>query len=65
MKRNGRSKGFGFVEFNNEEDQRAGLQQVDQFDIEGRKVIVKVALTENTPPAVAAAGEAAPASPAK
>lgn len=51
MKHNGRSKGFGFVEFHNEADQHAALQQVDQREVEGRKLIVKVALTENRPPA--------------
>jgi len=56
MKHNGRSKGFGFVEFQNEADQHAALQQVDQREVEGRKLIVKVALTENRPPASPAAG---------
>jgi RNA recognition motif-containing protein len=47
MKRNGRSKGFGFVEFNNEDDQKAALAKLDNHEVEGRNLIVKVALTEN------------------
>jgi len=45
--RNGRSKGFGFVEFENEERQKAALTQGENFEVEGRKLIVKIALTEN------------------
>jgi len=53
-KRNERSKGFGFVEFNNAEDQQKALS-VNNKEVEGRQLIVKVALTElagtNTPAA--------------
>jgi len=45
--RNGRSKGFGFVEFGNEEDQRAALAAAEKFVIGERNLIVKIALTEN------------------
>jgi len=65
-KRNNRSKGFGFVEFNSEEDQKKALAAVDKKTVESRELIVKVALTEVAAPA--AAGEApkkdaTPASP--
>jgi len=45
--RNGRSKGFGFVEFANEEDQKAALAAAEKFSISDRNLIVKIALTEN------------------
>jgi len=47
--RNGRSKGFGFVEFANEEDQKAALAAAEKFSIGDRNLIVKIALTENRP----------------
>jgi len=59
-KRNNRSKGFGFVEFNSEEDQKKALAAVDKKTVENRELIVKVALTEIAAPAPAA-GEAAAA----
>jgi len=52
-KRNNRSKGFGFVEFNNTEDQTKALAAVDKKSVQERELIVKVALTEVVP----AAGE--------
>jgi len=58
-KRNERSKGFGFVEFNNAEDQQKALS-INNKDVEGRQLIVKVALTEV---AQAAANEAASPAP--
>jgi len=48
--RNGRSKGFGFVEFENEEDQKEALVVAEKFEVEGRKLIVNIALTENRKP---------------
>lgn len=48
-KRSGRSKGFGFVEFDNEVDQQKALTAIDKKQVEGREVVVKVALTENKP----------------
>jgi len=48
--RNGRSKGFGFVEFENEEDQKAALVVAEKFEVDGRKLIVNIALTENRRP---------------
>jgi len=56
-KRNNRSKGFGFVEFNNADDQAKALQAVDKKKVQERELIVKAALTE----APAAAGEKAAA----
>jgi len=50
-KRNERSKGFGFVEFNNSEDQQKALS-VNNKEVEGRTLIVKVALTEAAQQAV-------------
>jgi len=43
--RNGRSKGFGFVEFDNEVDQKAALDASSKLSAEGRELIVKIALT--------------------
>jgi len=60
-KRNERSKGFGFVEFHNQDDQQKALS-VNNKDVEGRPLIVKVALTEAVQQA--SAQNAAPASPA-
>jgi len=57
-KRNERSKGFGFVEFNNSEDQQKALS-INNKEVEGRALIVKVALTESAQHA--AADAAAPA----
>jgi len=44
-KRNTRSKGFGFVEFENEPDQQAALKDFDGFTLHERVLNVKVALT--------------------
>jgi len=43
-KRNNRSKGFGFVDFGNAEDQAKALQAVDKKNVEGRELIVKIAI---------------------
>jgi len=61
-KRNNRSKGFGFVEFNNAEDQTKALQAVDKKKVQERELIVKAALTEV--PAAAGEKAAAPAAAA-
>jgi len=45
--RNGRSKGFGFVEFDSEDNQNSALTAAENFESDGRKLIVKIALTEN------------------
>jgi len=44
--RNGRSKGFGFVEFGNEDDQKSALTAAEKFEVDTRKLIVKIALTD-------------------
>jgi len=62
-KHNERSKGFGFVEFNNADDQQKALAAIDKKSVEGRELVVKVALTEVAKAATAPAA-AAPASPA-
>jgi len=64
-KRNQRSKGFGFVEFANEADQKKALTAMDKKDVEGREIVVKVALTEDKAAAVAAAAAAPPAAEKK
>jgi RNA recognition motif-containing protein len=39
----GRSKGFGFVTFATDEAAQAAIQQMNEKEIEGRKIIVNVA----------------------
>lgn len=39
----GRSKGFGFVTFATEEAAQAAIQQMNEKEVEGRKIIVNVA----------------------
>lgn len=39
----GRSKGFGFVTFATEEAASAAVQQLNEKEVEGRKIIVNVA----------------------
>lgn len=39
----GRSKGFGFVEFTNEEDAQKAIDAMSGKDIEGRNLVVNVA----------------------
>jgi len=46
-KRNGKSKGFGFVEFETNEDQQKALQTLNGKQVEGRDITLKVALTDN------------------
>jgi len=48
--RSGRSKGFGFVEFENEADQQKALNTVNKMVVDERELSVKVALTEQTKP---------------
>jgi len=45
--RSGRSKGFGFIEFDNESDQQKALAALNNKKVEERELVVKVALTEN------------------
>jgi len=44
--RSQRSKGFGFIEFENEQDQQKALAGLNGKQVEGRDLVVKVALTE-------------------
>lgn len=45
-KKSQRSKGYGFVEFENEGDQQKALAALNTKQVEGRELVVKVALTE-------------------
>jgi len=45
-KRNGRSKGFGFVEFDAHEDQQKALTTLNGKKIEERELVLRVALTD-------------------
>jgi len=45
-KKNGKSKGYGFVEFDTQEDQQKALQALHKQSVDGRELSVKVALTE-------------------
>lgn len=45
-KRNGRSKGYGFVEFDNQEDQQKALAALNKKIVDSRELSVKIALTE-------------------
>jgi len=49
-KRNGRSKGYGFVEFENEEDQKKALDVLNKKEVDKRELSVKIALTEVAKP---------------
>jgi RNA recognition motif-containing protein len=62
--RNGRSKGFGFVEFDNEADQKTALDASSKLSAEGRELIVKIALTAPEPSPKDAASTPAPPPPA-
>jgi len=64
--RNGRSKGFGFVEFENEADQKAALTASEKLVVDNRPLSVKIALTAPDIPkdAAAAPAPAAAAAPA-
>jgi len=56
-KKTGRSKGFGFAEFDNEKDQQAALAALNNKPVDGRELVVKVALIDEH----AEKAEAAPA----
>jgi len=59
-KRNGRSKGFGFVEFDNHEDQQKALNTLNGKKIEERELILRVALTDEAAKAEKQEGEQQP-----
>jgi RNA recognition motif-containing protein len=42
--RTGRSKGFAFVKFSSAEEASAAIEALNEQDIEGRKIFVKVAM---------------------
>jgi RNA recognition motif-containing protein len=44
--RHGKSKGYGFVEFENEEDQLKALESVKDVTLEDRAIYLKVALSD-------------------
>jgi len=46
IKRNKRSKGFGFAEFAKQEDQVAALNKLNKFVADGRELITKIAFAE-------------------
>ena len=43
----GRSKGFGFVEMDNEEDARRAIEELNGAEFEGRTMVVKEARPRN------------------
>lgn len=49
---NGCSKGYGFVELENEEEQLKALESVKDVVLEGRSIYLKIALSEQKVPAV-------------
>jgi RNA recognition motif-containing protein len=63
-KRNGRSKGYGFVEFETEADQKKALDGLNKMTVEGRELSVKIALTEINLPEEAEGEDKKPNQPA-
>ncbi|KAJ3036323.1 hypothetical protein HK097_003863 [Rhizophlyctis rosea] len=57
--RNGRSKGFGFVEVENEEQQQKVLNELKNVVVDGRELVIKVALASQVPPAASEGEEKA------
>jgi RNA recognition motif-containing protein len=43
-KMSGRSKGFGFAEFESEEQAQAAIAALNEMEVDGRKLMVKIAL---------------------
>jgi len=43
----GRSKGFGFVEFENDDEAKAAIEQLTGTEFSGRPLVVKEALPKN------------------
>ena len=43
----GRSKGFGFVEFENDDEAKAAIEQLSGTESSGRPLVVKEALPKN------------------
>lgn len=51
VKPNGKSKGYGFAEFENTADQQKALAASDKKNVQGREIVVKVALVPPVQPA--------------
>lgn len=49
-RKNGSSKGFGFVELTSNEEQQRALAALDNADCHGREISLKVALNDQVPP---------------
>lgn len=47
----GRSKGFGFVEFENPEEAKAAIEKINGTDVDGRNIIVNEARPKEDRPA--------------
>jgi hypothetical protein len=58
-RRNGSSRGYGFIEFDSAADQKVALEKLEKKQYEGRELAVKVALAQ--PPKVETAPAPAPA----
>jgi RNA recognition motif-containing protein len=43
----GRSKGFGFAEMENDEDAEKAIKELNGAELEGRAMVLKVALPKN------------------
>lgn len=43
----GRSKGFGFVTFTNDEDAQSAIEKLNEHEINGRKLVVNIAKPKN------------------
>jgi RNA recognition motif-containing protein len=63
--RNGRSRGYGFVEFENEKDQITAMQTKNDIDVEGphgsRKISVTISNSVSPPEEIPAPGTTSPA----
>lgn len=46
-KMSGRSKGFGFVEFESEEEATKAMEALNNAEVSGRKIVVNIAHPEN------------------
>ena len=48
----GRSKGFGFIEMPNEDEGQNAINELNNYELDGRKLVVNIARpkTENTRP---------------
>lgn len=43
----GRSKGFGFVTFTNDEDAQSAVSKLNDYEVNGRKLVVNIAKPKN------------------